>query len=169
MNMKKIIVFLFICTILLLSKNNDKFIIPSDSIRFRILANSNTNLDQDIKWQINHDIIPIIDDILKESTTLDDARFKINTNMYNLEKVVNRYTNKYTINYGMNYFPKKEYDGVVYPDGNYESLVITLGDGLGDNWWCVLFPPLCLLDAEDNNTENIEYKSYVKEVIEKFE
>lgn len=167
--MKKIIVFLFICTILLLSKNNDKFIIPSDSIRFRILANSNTNLDQDIKWQINHDIIPIIDDILKESTTLDDARFKINTNMYNLEKVVNRYTNKYTINYGMNYFPKKEYDGVVYPDGNYESLVITLGDGLGDNWWCVLFPPLCLLDAEDNNTENIEYKSYVKEVIEKFE
>lgn len=167
--MKKIIVFLFICTILLLSKNNDKFIIPSDSIRFRILANSNTNLDQDIKWQINHDIIPIIDDILKESTTLDDARFKINTNMYNLEKVVNRYTNKYTINYGMNYFPKKEYDGVVYPDGNYESLVITLGDGLGDNWWCVLFPPLCLLDAEDNNTGNIEYKSYVKEVIEKFE
>ena len=167
--MKKIIVFLFICTILLLSKNNDKFIIPSDSIRFRILANSNTNSDQDIKWQINHDIIPIIDDILKESTTLDDARFKINTNMYNLEKVVNRYTNKYTINYGMNYFPKKEYDGVVYPDGNYESLVITLGDGLGDNWWCVLFPPLCLLDAEDNNTENIEYKSYVKEVIEKFE
>lgn len=167
--MKKIIVFLFICTILLLSKNNDKFIIPSDSIRFRILANSNTNSDQDIKWQINHDIIPIIDDILKESTTLDDARFKINTNMYNLEKVVNRYTNKYTINYGMNYFPKKEYDGVVYPDGNYESLVITLGDGLGDNWWCVLFPPLCLLDAEDNNTGNIEYKSYVKEVIEKFE
>ena len=167
--MKKIIVFLFICTILLLSKNNDKFIIPSDSIRFRILANSNTNLDQDIKWQINHDIIPIIDDILKESTTLDDARFKINTNMYNLEKVVNRYTDKYTINYGINYFPKKEYDGVVYPDGNYESLVITLGDGLGDNWWCVLFPPLCLLDAEDNNTGNIEYKSYVKEVIEKFE
>ena len=69
----------------------------------------------------------------------------------------------------MNYFPKKEYDGVVYPDGNYESLVITIGDGLGDNWWCVLFPPLCLLDAEDNNTGNIEYKSYVKEVIEKFE
>ena len=64
--------------------------------------------------------------------------------------------------------PEKEYEGVTIPSGNYESLVITLGSGLGDNWWCVMFPPLCLLEAKDNNTENIEYKFLVQEILEKY-
>ena len=67
----------------------------------------------------------------------------------------------------MNYFPEKEYKGVVYEEGEYESLVITLGNGLGENFWCVLFPPLCLLDTEEE-PENVEYTSFVKEVIDKY-
>ena len=74
----------------------------------------------------------------------------------------------YDINYGENYFPEKEYKGVSYEEGNYESLVITLGDGLGDNFWCVLFPPLCLLEAEENDTNKIEYTSFIKEIIDKY-
>ena len=65
------------------------------------------------------------------------------------------------------YFPKKEYKGVEYNEGNYESLVITLGEGKGDNWWCVLFPPLCLIDAEEQ-TSDVEYKFLVKEIIKHF-
>ena len=67
----------------------------------------------------------------------------------------------------MNYFPEKEYKGIVYEEGEYESLVITLGNGLGENFWCVLFPPLCLLDSEEE-VEDVEYTSFVKELVEKY-
>ena len=73
----------------------------------------------------------------------------------------------YKVNYGNNFFPKKEYNGVSYESGFYESLVITLGEGKGNNWWCVLFPPLCLID-EDDNLNQTEYKLYISEIIEKY-
>ena len=85
-----------------------------------------------------------------------------------IDNIVDKYGVVHTISLGQNYFPEKEYEGVTIPSGNYESLVITLGSGLGDNWWCVMFPPLCLLEAKDNNTENIEYKFLVQEILEKY-
>ena len=71
-----------------------------------------------------------------------------------------------TINFGDNYFPEKEYKDVIYEEGKYESLVVTLGNGEGDNWWCVLFPPICTLEVEEN--KDIEYKFFVKEIFEKY-
>ena len=65
----------------------------------------------------------------------------------------------------MNHFPKKEYKGIYYEEGEYESLVITLGEGIGENFWCILFPPLCLVDE---NAEDIEYSSIIKELIDKY-
>ena len=73
----------------------------------------------------------------------------------------------FTIKYGINYFPEKVYKGTTYKSDNYESLVITLGNGEGENWWCVLFPPLCLIDAEENE-ENINYEFIVKKIIKHF-
>ena len=67
----------------------------------------------------------------------------------------------------MNYFPKKVYKGIIYEEGEYESLVITLGSGQGDNFWCVLFPPLCLLEG-NNDTEDVTYQFFVKEMLEKY-
>ena len=66
------------------------------------------------------------------------------------------------------YFPKKKYKGITYKEGNYESLVITLGEGAGDNFWCVLFPPLCLIEADETSNDNVEYKFFVKELIDKY-
>ena len=68
----------------------------------------------------------------------------------------------------LNYFPSKNYKGVLYQAGNYESLVITLGEGLGANFWCVLFPPLCLLDNETEDVSEVEYKFYVKKILDEF-
>ncbi|MBQ9011225.1 MAG: stage II sporulation protein R, partial [Bacilli bacterium] len=53
------------------------------------------------------------------------------------------------------------YKGVKYKEGYYESLLVTLGKGKGDNWWCVLFPPLCLIEADESS--DVQYKSFVKE------
>ena len=72
----------------------------------------------------------------------------------------------YNINYGLNYFPKKEYKGITYKEGYYESLVVTIGDGKGDNWWCVLFPPFCLI--ENDKKTDVEYRLYIKDMLEKY-
>ncbi len=76
-------------------------------------------------------------------------------------------SNDYKVDFGPNYFPKKVYKGVVYDEGIYDSLVITLGNGKGNNWWCVLFPPLCLLE-ENTTTTDVEYKLFVSRIIESF-
>ena len=100
--------------------------------------------------------------------TVKKAYDILEENMDTIENIVNKYGVVHTISLGKNYFPEKEYEGVKIPSGEYESLVITLGSGKGENWWCVMFPPLCLLEAKDNNTENVEYKFFVQEILEKY-
>ena len=77
----------------------------------------------------------------------------------------NNYDMNFDINYGLNYFPEKEYRGLKYNEGYYESVVISIGKAEGDNWWCVLFPNLCLVDLETK--DNVEYKSWIVEKINK--
>ena len=169
--MKKVIIFLFIVTIVLAIKNSnnaDKILIPTDAIRFRIIANSNTIEDQETKMQIKTDLKPIIENILDESNNIEDTRLLINKNTNNIEEIIKKRTTNYQLNYGNNYFPEKTYKNVVYKEGNYESLVITLGDGLGENWWCVLFPTLCLLEAQEEETESINYSFYIKDILDKY-
>lgn len=167
--MKKIIVCLFIVTVLVLvNKEETKIIIPEDAIRFRIIANSNSIEDQKEKIEIRNELEPIIGDILTNSNTKEETKTEINNNLYKINHVIDKYNTKYNVNYGLNFFPEKNYKGVTYKEGNYESLVITLGDGLGDNWWCVLFPPLCLLEANETNYDDITYTSYIQELINKY-
>ncbi len=167
--MKKIIVCLFIVTVLVLvNKEETKILIPEDAIRFRIIANSNSIEDQKEKIEIRNELEPIIGDILTNSNTKEETKTEINNNLYKINHVIDKYNTKYNVNYGLNFFPEKNYKGVTYKEGNYESLVITLGDGLGDNWWCVLFPPLCLLEANETNYDDITYTSYIQELINKY-
>ena len=88
--------------------------------------------------------------------------------METIEEIVASYNIPYSINYGNNYFPSKNYKGIMYQAGNYESLVITLGEGAGNNFWCVLFPPLCLLDNENEDVSDVDYQLYVKKLLDKF-
>ena len=167
--MKKIIVCLFIVTVLVLvNKEEIKVLIPEDAIRFRIIANSNSIEDQKEKIEIRNELEPIIGDILTNSTTKEETKTEINNNLYKINHVIDKFNTTYDVNYGLNFFPEKNYEGVTYKEGNYESLVITLGDGLGDNWWCVLFPPLCLLEANETNYDDITYTSYIQELINKY-
>ena len=157
--MKKVIIVMFIVTSLYLFNTKDEIIIPSDAIRFRIIANSNSFEDQAIKNNIKNDLIQNIFPSIK---TKED----IKKNIDNIDKLVKTYNVDYDISYGMNYFPEKEYRGVKYPKGKYESLVITLNNGLGDNYWCVMYPSLCLI--EDNSTNEKEYKIFVNEILNNY-
>lgn len=172
--MKKVIIVATIIIVLLCITKNQTITIPENAIRFRVIANSNKPEDQNVKEKIVYNINQNIRSIQTLPNNLQEAREIINSNIPILEKIVektlkeqNRAEN-YTIEYGNNYFPEKEYKGVKYKSGNYESLIIKLGDGLGDNFWCVLFPPLCLLEVDETASSEIEYTSYIKEIITKY-
>lgn len=162
--MKKILVILLI-SIILFTNNTKK----DDLIRIRIIANSNSEYDQQIKEKVSSDVRKKLYTILKNENNIDSAREKIRNNVDNIEKIIKKdLTNEeysYSINYGLNYFPKKEYKGKIYKEGNYESLLITLGKGEGNNWWCILFPPICLIEADEQ--EEVEYNFFFKDLINK--
>ena len=167
--MKKSIIILFIISLgFLFSNSNEEIIIPEDAIRFRIIANSNSAIDQKKKTEIKSQIEEKIYDVLTNVNNVKEARKLIKENLDVIEKIVKEYQIPYQINYGQNYFPTKTYKGIIYPSGDYESLVITLGKGIGKNFWCVLFPPLCLIDDESKEYSDIEYQSYIKNLLARF-
>ena len=176
--MKKIIIITcFIMCISFISKikkvESEYITIPKDAIRLRIIANSNNELDQNIKMKLSIELEEKIQKLLKGTNNIEEARIIIKNNIDILNKYVdkiikeNNYNEKYTVTFGNNFFPEKKYNGVIYEKGYYESLLVTLGEGKGNNWWCVLFPPLCLMEAEET-TNNVEYKFFVKELIDKY-
>ncbi len=166
--MKKVIIILFIISlILIVSTNNEDILIPNDAIRFRVIANSNSVYDIKEKMVIKDNLEKEIYELIKNETTKDGVKNILNNNIDKIKEIIDKYNIQYKIDYGLNYFPNKNYKGVIYPAGDYESLVITLGEGLGDNFWCVLFPPLCLLD-NDKDYSDVKYKFYVQELLDKF-
>ena len=168
--MKKVLVFLFCISIILIISCNkhEKIIIPKEAIRYRIIANSNSFEDQEQKMFVNTLIEPVIADVLDKSNTINESRENILNNISKMENILDKQNINYSLKYGYNYFPVKEYCNIKYDAGNYESLVITLGSGLGDNWWCVMFPPLCLIEAKENEIDDIKYSFYIKDIIDKY-
>lgn len=173
--MKKILIIISIVllfNIVTTNVNADNIIIPEEAIRFRVLANSNNVYDQEVKMDVAMKVQNEIYNLLKDKENIDESRKTIQENIPQIESVVEKifkeknYINTFKVSYGKNYFPEKKYKGVTYEEGIYESLLITLGEGKGDNWWCVLFPPLCLIEAEESS--EVEYKFFVQELIEKY-
>jgi len=169
--MKKLILVLFaILTIFLVYKkvNANEVIIPDTSIRLRVIPNSNSNYDQAMKQVVKNYLEEDVYTLFKDTNNINDARQIINNNLDNFNLNIQNIFNKYNynmdfnINYGLNYFPEKEYKNILYKEGYYESIVVSIGEAKGDNWWCVLFPNLCLV-----NEEEVEYTSLVKEIIDK--
>lgn len=170
--MKKLILIALIIGITSLFKYNSEeyVVIPDESIRFRVIASSNTKEDQALKKEVKENLKKELFPLIKDARNINEARESINQNFKRLSLNVKETTkdNNYQINYGKNYFPEKTYKGVKYPAGEYESLVVKLGDGVGKNFWCVLFPPLCLLEGEKEESNDVEYKFLAKEIIKKY-
>lgn len=172
--MKKIILLLIaVVTVLLVIKStkNEYVIIPNEAIRFRIIPNSNTLEDISMKEKVKTEISSVIKEI-ETSNSIDETRKSIVNNIPLIEDKINNlfisnnYNQTFKINYGINHFPEKEYKGVLYEEGDYESMVIEIGSSSGDNYWCVLFPPLCMIDAED--ADDVEYSFFISEIINKY-
>lgn len=171
---KKTLIFIalvLISSVYIKAKTDDIVIIPDQSLRFRVIANSNSLEDYKIKTEVKNTLEKELITLLTPANTLSETKTLIFENLDNIDEIVSSVLKSeeidYNINFGDNYFPKKVYKGVVYEEGNYESLVITIGKGKGDNWWCVLFPPLCLLEIDDD-TSDVEYQFYISRIIDYF-
>ncbi|KHE69208.1 stage II sporulation protein R [Halobacillus sp. BBL2006] len=134
-------------------------VIPDEAIRLRILADSNNQEDQQLKRQVRDDVNAEITKWVEDLNSIDAARQLIQDRLPEIETIVGNTIKEagmqqsYTVDYDKNVsFPTKLYGNYIYPAGEYEAILITLGKGEGDNWWCVLFPPLCFLDFSNGTS-----------------
>ncbi|ANS77303.1 stage II sporulation protein R [Paenibacillus yonginensis] len=162
-NSKTAVLLIFSLMILLMSWDNQKTDaaavqteIPQESIRLRILADSDSPTDQLVKRKVRDAVVEQMNgwvQTLDNPQSLEQARTVIREHLPEVERQVavtlkaNGESYGYKVELGVVPFPAKMYGGEVYPAGNYEALRITLGSGQGQNWWCVLFPPLCFIDG----------------------
>ena len=146
--MKKIILIIVLSLSVLFLLNKE------ENIRIRVLANSNSEYDQKVKSEVVEIVKNEFQEILNDTKNIKEARTKIEVNLDKIESKVDDFLTENEIgynsriNFGLNYFPPKEYNGKTYKEGYYESVLITLGNGEGDNWWCILFPSVCLTDKD---------------------
>ncbi|MFA1714311.1 stage II sporulation protein R [Peribacillus frigoritolerans] len=130
----------------------DTKVIPDEAIRLRILANSDAEEDQAVKRLIRDEVNEDITKWVAELTSLDEARDVITSHLPDIQATAESVIKEQgleqsvKVDFGQAEFPTKLYGQYLYPAGEYEAVIITLGEGDGANWWCVLFPPLCFLD-----------------------
>lgn len=137
-----------------MSRLNDKV------IRLHVIANSNTFEDQQLKLKVRNNIIDNFNDEFQLISSKDKSQEKIISKINEIRDeasdIIKADGYNYDVNvyYGNYNFPRKQYDDIVLPQGSYDALRIEIGKAEGDNWWCVMFPPLCFLDF--GNTESSE-------------
>ncbi|OSX53911.1 stage II sporulation protein R [Anoxybacillus ayderensis] len=127
-------------------------VIPNEAVRLRILANSDSPEDQALKRAVRDAVNEQITTWVSDLTSFEEAKQVIAQHVPDIEQTVARVLREkksdqtYNVTFGRVSFPTKIYGSYVYPAGEYDAVLITLGKGEGANWWCVLFPPLCFLD-----------------------
>ena len=150
--------FVFLLCIQFLQFVTDCRDIRSDVLRLHVIANSDTDIDQDVKLKVRDAVLTKGAEIFDGSVNVKNAKEKLTPELEKLEKEAVSVLNENGLGYGAKvkltdeYFPVREYENFTLPSGRYMSLTVTLGSGEGHNWWCVMFPPLCLPAAEDKES-----------------
>ena len=171
--MKKILIvsgliLIIICGALLLPKQEVKI----DYLRLHIRANSNSEQDQNVKYKIKDKLMYILTPYLCDVESKEKAVEIIHNNN---TKIVNECLNLLQENgfwYSVNikianeFFPTRKYSNTTLESGYYDAVIIELGAAVGDNWWCVMYPPLCFVNKNENINQ-IKYKSVIYEWFKK--
>ena len=144
--------------------------VKEDVVRVHIRANSNSEFDQSVKLKVRDKVVEYITAKIELCEDSNAVKLVLNDNIKNIEKVANAVLEKYGCEYvstaslDNEFFPSRNYDGISFPADYYDALIIRLGSGVGDNWWCVAYPPLCFVS---NDSDRVVYKSKLLEIINK--
>ena len=141
----------------------------SEILRIHIRANSNDDVDQAVKYQVKDAVVSAMLPILTECNSKEEAEQNMQENFHIIEAAANKvlalngfsYTAKAKL--AREEFPARAYGSVVYDAGFYDAIILELGEAVGDNWWCVVYPPLCFLQT--NSAKDVKYTSKIAELI----
>ncbi|WP_431804809.1 stage II sporulation protein R [Halobacillus andaensis] len=138
-----------------------------------MLADNNDQEAQQLKREVRDEVNAEITEWVESLTSIEAARSLIQERMDEIDQIVaetvknSDVEQSYSVDYDSQVeFPTKLYGSYVYPAGEYEAILITLGEGEGDNWWCVLFPPLCFLDFSNGTSVDEEEQEKSEETDE---
>lgn len=146
----------------------------SEFLRLHIRANSNSNADQAVKHQVRQAVLNEFTPIFSTVTSRAAAMNVLGTNIARFETVANSVLSQagktYTARVALRseHFPERSYNDIVLPAGYYDALIIELGTGAGQNWWCVVYPPLCFLQNSIGGERGVVYRSRLQEIIGRF-
>lgn len=128
--------------------------IAKSFVRLHVIANSNSQGDQDLKLKVRDSIVEHLKDKLKEANSTEETKSIIKKELESIAKAAqeeifaNDYNYAVTVSLGNYRFPTRSYEGAMLPAGNYDALRIIIGEGMGENWWCVLYPQLCFTSIQ---------------------
>ncbi len=126
--------------------------IAENIIRFHVRANSDSDEDQSLKLQVKDAVVAYLQEELSHADSLDEARNILYYDSADIKHIAENVIKSNGMSYNVNvyfetaYFPMKTYGDMTFPPGEYEAFRIDIGEAQGHNWWCVLFPPLCLVN-----------------------
>ena len=145
--------------------------IYEDTIRLHILANSDSSEDQSLKIQIRDKLLCEYGAILSSRESIEEAKTTIEDMIYGMEENCYRWIQELGYSYdvkillGKEWYDTREYEDFTLPCGIYTSLRVIIGSGEGKNWWCVMYPPLCMELASENAPTDDGIIDYSKEEI----
>lgn len=134
-------------------------------LRLHIIANSDSEADQELKLKIRDAILSETGSLFANSQSLEEANLKTEQHLKNFEEIANRVINESgfgydaTVSLGERFFETRHYENFTLPAGNYRSLIINLGESKGKNWWCVIYPTVCLPAASGDLRDTVNNKS----------
>lgn len=169
-----IFVFLAACCVFAVSKNNNRKPVSSNFVRIHIRANSNLEEDQNVKMLIKENLIEFLTPLICDCSTIEKAKNIVASNIEEIERVANEVLKANNFFYSAHArlskeeFPTRSYGEFELEKGIYSALIVELGEAKGENWWCVVFPPLCFVGGENNGSNSVRYKSKIIEIIESF-
>lgn len=145
--------------------------IASKIIRFHVIANSDSKDDQALKLKVRDEVLKYIAPKLKESRSIEESRKILmdnNKQMISIaETVIRNHGYSYSVKSTLSKvnFPIKTYGNITLPQGKYEAYRILIGSGEGQNWWCVMFPPLCFVDITKGQVSYKQTEDEMKKVL----
>lgn len=142
----------------------------ADYLRIHVRANSNSAEDQQVKYEVKDEVVKFITPYIKECVDKESAMEVMHGLLPEIEKVCDKALRERGYTYGARAnireekFPTRVYGDLTLEEGVYDALIVELGTGTGDNWWCVIYPPLCFTSA----SADVEYRSVIMDIINKF-
>ena len=150
---------------------NDQKDIASKIIRFHVIANSDSKDDQALKLKVRDKVLEYMQPKLKKSKSIEESRKVIKQNNEEIIAIANRVIKENGYNYSVRTtlsnenFPIKTYGNITLPQGEYEAYRIIIGTGKGQNWWCVMFPPVCFVDITKGEVSYKQTEEQMKRVL----